>query len=244
MPFEEVPESRDHVELFDWLVAEDALEEMLNVIFEGEIVTIDDFFGNHREDMSMYIKNTYGNIRDYIISRDYQLLLDQVKKRCTKCGKNESVSRFVRDNKSFFGMRSHCYECTYLWLFNRRAKSKQLPHNLTHHEKQLILRRFGGACCLTGEKSDVHLDHVIPVSIGHGGTSFGNIIPLRGDLNISKNDRNIFEWFTENRIRFGLSQERFDEVIEWLASSNGWSVGDYRGFVYWCHNQSTGKEDR
>ncbi|MRX54635.1 hypothetical protein GJU41_11695 [Bacillus idriensis] len=94
--------------------------------------------------------------------------------------------------------------------------------------------KFSGGCVLTGE-NDTHWDHAIPLSTGHGGTTSGNMIPLRGDLNISKHDNNIFEWFAANRQRFELSQARFDRLIAWLASANALTTDEYREFVYWCH---------
>jgi hypothetical protein len=54
-------------------------------------------------------------------------------------------------------------------------------------------------------------------------------------LNRSKFTNNIFEWFETNRQRFELSQEKFDRLIEWLASANAMTVEEYRDYVYWCH---------
>jgi hypothetical protein len=118
---------------------------------------------------------------------------------------------------------------------NRRARKHSLPDNFTIEQNKMTFEYFGG-CALTGESYDIHWDHVIPLATGIGGTTYGNMIPLRSDLNLSKNDCNIFEWFEANRQRFELSQERFDTLIEWLASANAMSVEEYRDYVYWCHN--------
>jgi predicted transcriptional regulator len=116
----------------------------------------------------------------------------------------------------------------------RLARKRSLPDDLTATQLAFTLCEFDNRCALTGE-SAIHLDHVIPLSIGHGGTTYGNMIPLRSDLNMSKNNHNIFEWFEANRQRFELSQERFDNLIEWLASANAMTVDEYRNYVYWCH---------
>jgi hypothetical protein len=116
----------------------------------------------------------------------------------------------------------------------RRARKASLPDTLTNDQTKAILDRFNGRCALTGD-SNVHLDHVIPLATGYGGTIYGNIIPLRADLNISKNDHNIFNWFSENKERFNLSQQRFDEIIEYLAQTNEMIPEEYRVFVYQCH---------
>lgn len=121
-----------------------------------------------------------------------------------------------------------------LYKLRRRAKSRGLPSTLTTEQRQKIWQHFGNRCALTGCET-IHQDHAIPIATGHGGSIYGNIYPLRGDLNQSKNDENIFEWFEANRQRFKLSKDRFNRLIEWLANANGLTVDEYRDFVYWCH---------
>lgn len=118
----------------------------------------------------------------------------------------------------------------------RRAREKQLPSNLTQEQFDLIMNHYGGACALTGKERDVQMDHVIPISIGHGGTTFGNIIPLNKTLNSSKKDANIFEWFKKNQKRFDLDEARFGRMIDILSAVNGMSTQQYRNYVYWCHD--------
>jgi hypothetical protein len=120
-------------------------------------------------------------------------------------------------------------------LYHRRlARKRNLPDDLTAAQLAYTLYEFDDMCAFTGDRN-THLDHVIPLAVGHGGTTYGNMIPLRADLNLSKNDRNIFEWFEANRQRFELSQERFDNLIAWLASANAMTIEEYRDHVYWCH---------
>lgn len=116
----------------------------------------------------------------------------------------------------------------------RRARVRRLPSTLSKEEILKLELTFDNRCVLTGDMN-VHLDHVIPLATGHGGTIYGNIIPLRADLNLSKSDRNIFEWFEANRQRFNLEQWRFDRLIEWLGKANGMTVDEYRAYVYECH---------
>jgi len=116
----------------------------------------------------------------------------------------------------------------------RRARKQSLPNDLTYEQQTEILAHFNNACVLTGETNDLHLDHVIPLATGHGGTTYGNIIPLRGDLNCSKNDSNLFEWFESNRQRFKLSQERFDALVKYLADVNEMTVEEYKAYYNGC----------
>lgn len=123
----------------------------------------------------------------------------------------------------------------------RLARKKNLPNVISPEDTAEILNTFKG-CALTGE-SDFHFDHVIPLATGHGGTTKGNMIPLRSDLNVSKSNNNIFEWFEANRQRFELSREKFNQLIEYLAAANAVSVEDYKDYVYWCHENPHSLED-
>lgn len=118
-------------------------------------------------------------------------------------------------------------------LLRRMARKKSLPDTLTVTEVEEVVSLFGG-CFLTGADT-YHIDHVIPLSSGCGGTTKENSLPLRGDLNSSKHDKNIFEWFEEVKERYGLSQERFDAGIAYIAELNGMSTEEYRNYVYECH---------
>lgn len=118
----------------------------------------------------------------------------------------------------------------------RRARKRILPNTLTEDQRQDIYDYFDGGCAFTGDTDDVHMDHVIPLATGHGGTVYGNIIPLRGDLNMSKGDRSLFEWFHANKEHYGLSQERFDRLAEYLADLNGMTTKEYEVYTRWCHD--------
>ena len=117
----------------------------------------------------------------------------------------------------------------------RRTRKSKLPCNFTAKDLESLLRKFDNSCALTGRKDNLQIDHIIPLATGHGGTIYGNMAPLTGVLNSSKNDANIFEWFEANRRRFELSQDKFDRLIDFLAEANDMTVEEYRDYVYWCH---------
>lgn len=123
-----------------------------------------------------------------------------------------------------------------LYQKRRRARKKQLPEDLSLEQQNRILKYFNYGCALSGDVKDIQFDHVIPISTGHGGTTEGNMIPMRADLNYSKHNANIFEWFNDNKERFSLCEEKFRRLIEYLARINGISVREYRDHVYWCHD--------
>ena len=122
------------------------------------------------------------------------------------------------------------------WNNERRMRKANLPFDFGEADKRKMLGIFDGGCALTGS-TDFHLDHVIPVASGHGGTIVGNMVPLRGDLNISKHKKNVFVWFNSVREREHLEQERFNAMITYLAEQNGMTVFEYTAYVYECHTK-------
>lgn len=119
----------------------------------------------------------------------------------------------------------------------RRARKNALPDDFTFEQQNEVLSHFNNCCALTGEQANRTWDHAIPIASGHGGTTYGNMYPLRGDLNSSKNDSNLFEWFESNRQRFKLSQERFDTLVKYLADINGMTVEEYTEYYYGCFDE-------
>jgi flagellar biosynthesis GTPase FlhF len=190
--------------------------------YENNKESLQESMKRWKEENSEKIKES--NRKWYEENKERQLELAKAWRTENKQRHKELVRRWEKENKERIAAKIH----------RRRARKKALPDTLSPDQTVEILNSFGNGCALTGS-SDIHLDHVIPLSIGHGGTTYGNMIPLRSDLNISKHDRNIFEWFDANRQRFNLEQERFDRLIEWLGKANGMTVEEYRDYVYECH---------
>jgi hypothetical protein len=182
-----------------------------------------------------------------------------VSKVCSKCHEIKTLDSFAVLKIGLGGRVSDCKECRVRdyaknraseiervsdWQRNnpdkvkmreqrRRALKKGLPYTITDEQYESTIEYFGG-CALTGATTNLNCDHVIPLATGHGGTIHENMIPLRNDLNKSKSDANLFEWFERNKQRLNLEQRRFDLLIEWLASVNEMTTDKYRSFVNEC----------
>ncbi|MCR8843097.1 HNH endonuclease [Paenibacillus sp. SC116] len=117
----------------------------------------------------------------------------------------------------------------------RNARKAALVNDFSEDQHKELLARFGNKCALTGKEVNLQIDHVIPLAIGHGGTTLGNMLPIWQRINSSKGPRNIFEWYESNGRRFDVNPVLFEKAIEYLAEINGMSVGEYREYVYECH---------
>jgi hypothetical protein len=165
------------------------------------------------------------NHKNYIANKENVLKRTRKYYEDNKERHTELVRKWRQENKERDKLIAH----------RRLARKKALPDTLTTEDYAKTLYYFGNSCALTGRTENLEKEHAIPLSIGHGGTTFENCYPMSSGLNQSKANYNIFEWFEANRQRFELSQERFDNLIGWLASANAMTVEEYRDYVYWCH---------
>lgn len=134
-------------------------------------------------------------------------------------------------------------EKTRLYASNRRARKVAVDQGFRDIDWQNVKNYFDNKCPLTHRSGNLHREHFIPLSKG-GSHSRGNIIPMDGVLNTSKHDRNPFEWILDQPIAM---QERFQEVVEYLAAYNHMSIEEYREYVdliYWIAEvKANGKKD-
>lgn len=129
--------------------------------------------------------------------------------------------------------RSNTLDKARLRSSRRRARLRSLPDTLTEDEIEVILGIFVGRCSIC-EGPFEHLDHFIPVSSGHGGTTKENIVPMCAECNIAKGAKNPFEWA---KTLTQKDRERFDSLVEYLTELNGIAaVEDYEAHVYQCFN--------
>lgn len=182
----------------------------------------------HHKNDPHYRENNRISRRRYYNSNKEKWLTEEYRER-----QRVSCKVYYRANKEKFKVYSHI----------RRARKRSLPDTFTAEQQTELLAKFNEGCALTGETNDIHLDHVLPLASGQGGTYQGNMIPLRADLNCSKGDRNIFEWFEANRQRFELSQERFDAMVEYLAELNEMSAEEYRKWYDDCYYGNSNESD-
>lgn len=139
--------------------------------------------------------------------------------------------------------KEHRAEVSYLWTIQnpigaknkvqrRRARRLSLPNTLTAFQHAEANAVFNYSCALTKETENIHLEHFIPLTIGHGGTTIENTYPMCGWLNQRKGKSNPFTWFAG---RTDIDPTRWDALVSYLADANGLSPADFRAYVDWCY---------
>ncbi|OXB95534.1 MULTISPECIES: HNH endonuclease [Bacillus] len=121
-------------------------------------------------------------------------------------------------------------ETVRLHKLRRRAREYTLLDTLTIKEQKEILDHFMG-CALTEKREDIHFDHFIPLSVGHGGTILENMVPLCAEVNMSKGNKNPFEWI---KTRDDIALEKWDKLVRYLAMLNNMTMEEFETYVYWC----------
>jgi hypothetical protein len=148
------------------------------------------------------------------------------------------------------GKRAICKEC-YHQRYEKTeqvAKEKRkirlaLNNTLTQDEEEQTFRDFEGKCALSGKTEDLELDHFVPlswaevaVSLGIGGNTYKNSLPLHTELNRSKSSENAFEWIFNAKEEYSINDLLWTKAVEYMANKNTMTVEEYKNKVNECHN--------
>ncbi len=87
-----------------------------------------------------------------------------------------------------------------------------------------------------GKEKTVHLDHFIANNTGHVGRIIGNIYPLNYRLNLSKRNKNPYEWIKEEAVSKQICTDKWNQLIKYFAHCYGLTSSEYKDFVYWCYD--------
>lgn len=120
----------------------------------------------------------------------------------------------------------------------------EIPNTLRWRQAELVLSTFKNSCALTGKSSNVQLDHFIPVNWGKivrkygiGGTTYANMIPLDRSINASKSSMNPSIWFETYHKRHGISIEKWNYAVRYIADKHKMAVSDYINRVNACYSE-------
>lgn len=153
---------------------------------------------------------------------------NKVRSSCGSCS-NSRWKEYAKNNRAKMRLLEKAKE------HRRKAIDKALDASISANDIDYIKEIFEG-CALTGVAEDIHLDHFIPLSWGHGGSMLENMIPLSSWLNLSKHDNNPFEWIKREEVQQRVDMRKWYELIEYLADLNNMSPQEYEEYVYWCED--------
>lgn len=94
----------------------------------------------------------------------------------------------------------------------RRADMKRLEATLTVKQWEQIKKAFDNKCAYCGKEIPLEQEHFIALSEG-GEYTHNNIIPACRSCNASKNNRDFFEWYSEQEY---YSKKRKNKILEYL----------------------------
>ena len=111
---------------------------------------------------------------------------------------------YRKNNKDYFKAACHKY----------RTKKVNNGGYYTKEQYNYMLEYFDYKCAYSGKciKSNLHIDHIIPIS--KGGTSYiWNLIPSTPSANLSKKNRDMEEWYKEQEY---YSEDRLNNIYEYI----------------------------
>ena len=164
-------------------------------------------------------------------------------KKCNICGED-------RFEEFYESRRTRCKECTkkaqykfndenpdYLKNKNhrRRAMKLALPFVKGANLWSSVKKRFDGRCAISNS-TDIVLEHVIPMSWGHLGTTVHNVVPMDATLNLEKGAKNFLDWVLSDEMASRIDEDKINDMIYYLAEKNGLSDDEYMNFIYWCED--------
>jgi hypothetical protein len=207
-------------------------DKRIKIYADGELVARECTVCREVREMEYYIKNS-GKCRECRTNwaRNKRLVSYEIGASCPWSSKKERAAReSLRKRKWQRDNIDRVRETNRVSDHVRRARQALLTDDFTIDDAEEISAHFKG-CAITGRENDVHLDHFIPLSTGHGGSYKGNMLPMFANLNVSKKGSNPFEW-VKNRDDIDL--ERWERAIEFLAEQNGLTSEEFESFVHWC----------
>ncbi|WP_226680715.1 hypothetical protein [Sutcliffiella horikoshii] len=161
-------------------------------------------------------------------------------------------SNFYRHKGSKNGRRNICKQCYALVnsenmkrSAEKRKANMKIGGKASNENRKKVLEEFGYRCALTGELEGVTVDHFVPLDWGKaavregiGGNSSKNLIPLIEPLNKSKWSNNPFIWFEnldELKVKYGLCDQKWWTVVEFVAAKHNMSAFEYKIKVNNCY---------
>ena len=221
----------------------DKIKERKKEYYQANKDKIKEYKENNKDKIKEYNKKYYQANKDKIINRVkeykknnkdkikeqqrqyYEKNRDNEIKRVTLYRINnidkikEYKKEYRKNNKDYFKAYSKAYRKNnkdYFKAAYHKYRTKKVNNGgyYTKEQYNYMLEYFDYKCAYSGKciKSNLHIDHIIPIS--KGGTSYiWNLIPSTPSANLSKNNRDMEEWYKEQEY---YSEDRLNNIYEYI----------------------------
>ena len=145
--------------------------------------------------------------------------------------KKENKDKIKNRNKRYYNehkeeILTHCKEYKKNnpdKIFNQNNNRRSLEENqgdgITNEQWLEMMQFFDWKCAYSGiefsshnEEKDRSIDHIIPLTKG-GENEIWNCVPMKLNLNSSKNNNNMLNWYKQQEF---YSEERLNKIYEWI----------------------------
>lgn len=167
-----------------------------------------------------------------------------VQKVCRTCGKVKLAEEFGRYTEGH--TRADCQEChkkiqrkyiqeirdkRTVYKQRERARALGLPDNYTEEDYNELKAFSAGRCMLSGEETELQIDHVQALSKRFLGSTKGNIILVSEKVNQAKRDMSLFEFLQSERSKGLIDKEQLEKTLNYLAKANEMTLAQYIEFL-------------
>jgi len=139
--------------------------------------------------------------------------------KCKECSNKQSVFKTRKYRATEQGkIKTKEYRKTEQWILNarvgrskRRALAKEVNQKFNAKDAREVLNRFNHSCFKCGSKTNLHIDHHVPLSKG-GRLTFTNAVILCAVCNVRKSNHNPEEFYSHKELsllnnKFGVHRD-------------------------------------
>ena len=178
------------------------------------------YYQKHKEEKRQYNKQYYQENKEEILQyakqygkqyyQENKEKIAQYNKKWQKEHKEEHAEHMKKYKQTPQG------QIAYFNVYGKRRKREEAQGNgITKDQWLEMMHFFDWKCAYSGvlvnTKNNRSIDHITPLAKG-GEHEIWNCVPMDKSLNISKQDKDIMEWYTAQDF---YSKERLDKILAW-----------------------------
>lgn len=174
------------------------------------------YYDKNRTDVNQRQKQYYEENKEELLEKSKNYYLNNI----------NSIKKYKEENKLIIKKRMREWQKENadkinLYMQKREARKRGLPSTLTLKQWEETKQYFNYECAYCGITEHNHLkefgqvlhqEHIIPIA-KDGGYTKGNIIPACRICNISKSDKELFDWYPDYE-KYNHSREQ--RILKYL----------------------------